>query len=61
MQCVARMLIFRLFLTCVSFLFGQKEAKKLIDEFEASWTPIEWTVTEVYMISRQGFDAPFEV
>mmetsp|Transcript_57447 Transcript_57447/g.65540 ORF Transcript_57447/g.65540 Transcript_57447/m.65540 type:complete len:183 (+) Transcript_57447:1539-2087(+) len=38
---------------------GEPAVRKFIDEQE--WTPINFKVTEIYMIHRDGKEAPFEV
>jgi RNA recognition motif-containing protein len=35
--------------------------EKARSEFQDSWKSIEFEVSEVYMISRSGFDDPFEI
>jgi len=39
----------------------KKDLKTATSQLQENWNPIEWTVKEVYMISREGFDDPFKV
>ncbi len=32
-----------------------------MSNFQSQWTPIEFTVSEIYMIHRTDFDSPFQV
>jgi len=42
--------------------FGKgQETKRNTEQFQKSWKPIEFTVSEVYLISRTNFDDPFHV
>eukprot|EP00698_Gefionella_okellyi_P009431 TRINITY_DN2397_c0_g1_i3.p1 TRINITY_DN2397_c0_g1~~TRINITY_DN2397_c0_g1_i3.p1 ORF type:complete len:231 (-),score=66.16 TRINITY_DN2397_c0_g1_i3:10-702(-) len=40
---------------------AEKRCKELVAEFQANWTPIEFVLTDVCMISRDGDEAPFHV
>jgi len=41
--------------------FARKDVEGRIKEFESNWNPIEFECSEVYMISREGFNDPFKV
>jgi len=40
--------------------FPKNQLKKFVDQFQATWAPIEFEVSEIYVISRDG-DVPFKV
>jgi len=39
----------------------KKDLKSAVESLQKKWSGIEFTVSEVYMISREGFDDPFKV
>jgi len=41
--------------------FPKNEVKKFMTNFQDNWKPIEFTVSEVFLINRGDFDSPFKV
>lgn len=41
--------------------FNRKQIDRVIKDFQQNWQDIEFKVNQIYLISRKGFNDPFEI